>query len=1421
MIAMKRLIFLLASFLCFQLAEAQVEVNVKLSTSNPSLKSLFTQFQGQELTEASLPSYARQQQNWLGELRYIQALTSAGRAMRSPLGQWFTLHLASDQVASLRQSGNFDFVEVNQTYSLDGLQYTPNDDSLAQQWYHRFIQSEKAWDISRGAPNVKVGVIDTGLDFDHPEFQGQLWINALEDANGNGSFEPWPSDSIFQGLPGDFDGIDGDGNGFVDDVVGYDFTDQPRSPFGGDFLFEDPYPLDDNVHGTAVSGVIHAKENNGLGIAGLAPRCKLMVLRAFALSGGGEDDDIARAIVYAADNGVNVLNLSFGDNYPSQMMHEAIIYAYNKGVVLVASAGNGNGDKLHYPSGFDEVISVSASTANLATDFESLWPLSGYGLNTDLCAPGSNILTTSLVEENAQGQVSQFFRIQGTSFSAPLVSGAAALLISQRGPLSPQQIRGILTSTADNITQDGEGWNHFTGAGRLNVFKALRAAGTSRVQITSPSHDSGSEADEVAVVGSVLDPEFLKYHIEYQVSVEGEGDWIPILQDQAYQVADDTLAIWTLDSLEEGNYTLRIRLEKTNGSTAEDRIRFVRDLSPAQIEFKYAGPCWDNQSRKQLFVFRSNDAGNNTLYFRQKGSPTWKKRNFDGRTRNGEFLLGQGELGQGDFEAFIENENFSGLKGYSDTLSFTFFPASIPQFGYIEKSFRLPAGWYLPQTFDLDEDQQPEVIMNQYDESLSFGQLNIYEFRGGIFVKADSSTFRGILIPREVGDIEGDGSLEMLVSANDSAYVLTQSQGGRLPSEPLFSDEGEGRFAARLANTDLDPRLEIITKDEKDYFILDGADFTQEQKLEDNSGGFDIGIAPRVLVEDFDGDGNPEIAFGDGDGDLLIYEYRGGEYVRTFLDTTQLSRSGNLLTAGDFDGDEQKEIFVATYPDFLENEDFENNPAYMVLRIFRSNGNDSYELAWKDALYDVDTDRFNAATAGNLDGDAADELAITSAPRTFVLDFSNGTYQMDWFYPISLATHHIIHDFDQNGVAELGLGIGDSTYFFEKELNRLAPPPVEQLQGFVINESSVSLSWPPSAGATAYEIWRVRDPLNNDLAAVLEEYQGNTFVDNNLDPNTLYLYVLKATQGQEKSGFGNAIFLTPHKPPRLDSAEALTDRQVMLYFSEKVVAREEDKAKFLLNGTQSPNALLQTGANSKRLIATFSQGLEEGRHSIEVDSSFQDADLAFIEAPFTSTTFSYEEELSDCLILKDWRIAGEKEVVLKFDRPLDESLALDSANYRIDPGGFISEVRWEGEKQNSVRIEVGDVRLGALGYAVSITADLCTPLGVCTCGEGNTATFSSFKEDLSEVFVYPNPYVKNDFVDGIRFAHLTKQATVEVYSLSGRFIQRLEENDGDGGLEWNLRDESGLKLKPGVYLYKVSTRQEGVESILKKFTVVE
>ncbi|MEM7509901.1 MAG: S8 family serine peptidase, partial [Bacteroidota bacterium] len=763
-----RNICILGLFLWILPVQAQQEVNVKLKQEG-KLSSFLTSYQKSEKSSSTIRQL----------FPYLEGMSSAQqlhlRKEKSGLERIYNLSFPGSKnttqlIDLLASSGEFEYVEPNYRRKVHALEMAPMDDSTSAQWYHQFIQTFEAWDLSKGSSDVRIGVLDTGLDFGHPEFEGQIGVNAAEDLNGNGSFEPWPVSENRGGLSGDFDGIDNDQNGFTDDVSGYDFTDQIRSPFVGDYLDPDPNPQDDNNHGTQVAGVIGARADNQIGGVGIAPDCKLVVLRAFSALGMGDDDDIARAIVYAADNGIDVLVMSFGDLFPSITMHEAIKYAYEKGVVLVASAGNATGDELHYPSGFDEVISVSGTIFNEERNEETIWPLSSFGVTVDIAAPASDIFTTFIRDVDGSPA---FGRIQGTSFSAPMVASAIGLLFSIRGKLPPRQVQGLLASTADDISI--EGWDHFTGAGRLNLFKLLSFSGSSTAEIISPINDEGTSGNVVSIVGTVLDPEFASFSLSWEEGVKGEENWTPIIENQTYQVNADTLTVWDISDLEEGEYTLRLVINKTDGSTLEDRNRFVVDRSSPELKISVSSNAWDNEENKVFIDFRSNDRALHTLHFKKVGESEEKSLKFDQFTRIGHFLLGQESLSPGAYEMRVSATNRAGITGESTPFNISFQPASLPEHGFDSLTYGLPNGRYLPGTYDFDKDGLQEVIYSKYDRALRPGKIFISEFNGSRFVEVDSLDFKPILLPKDVGDTDQDGLLEIFCSISDSSFLVEQA----------------------------------------------------------------------------------------------------------------------------------------------------------------------------------------------------------------------------------------------------------------------------------------------------------------------------------------------------------------------------------------------------------------------------------------------------------------------------------------------------------------------------------------------------------------------------------------------------------------------------------------------------------------------
>ncbi len=350
-----------------------------------------------------------------------------------------------------------------------------NDPNVSDQWYLEQIGAFDAWDTQTDASSVVVAIIDSGIDLDHPDLAGNIWVN---------------DDPI--------DGIDNDQNGFIDDRNGWDFVSDDNDPTPD--VTEDELDPIAMTHGTMVAGIVGALGNNSVGTSGIAWRVRLMSLRGLNSAGAGSSTDVANAIYYAVANGADIINLSFSGYESDDILNDAIAYAFHSGVVIVAAMGNANvnaNDKTVYPvclrSGEDDyVIGVGASDRrDERADF------SNYGSEcTDLVAPGVSIFGLSY--QDAVNGYDDFYDNgwQGTSVAAPMVVGASALLLAKYPNLTPTGVRLALEAGVDAIP-DTEPEKAHLGAGRLNVAKAL-TAGESFVT----PEEAGEDARYIRTAGS-------------------------------------------------------------------------------------------------------------------------------------------------------------------------------------------------------------------------------------------------------------------------------------------------------------------------------------------------------------------------------------------------------------------------------------------------------------------------------------------------------------------------------------------------------------------------------------------------------------------------------------------------------------------------------------------------------------------------------------------------------------------------------------------------------------------------------------------------------------------------------------------------------------------------------------------------------
>ena len=453
-------------------------------------------------------------------LRSGTTIMSTGRytgvnRLRVPSGK-----TVEDIINEYKSDPNVEYAEPNYIYHAH---MTPNDTYYnPYQWHMPAINVELAWDITSGS-GVIIGIIDTGIAYEN-----------------YGSFLQAP------------------------DLAGTNFV------AGYDFVNNDSHANDDGAHGTHVCGTIAQTTNNNLGCAGVAFNATIMPIKVLDSSGSGYVTDISEGIIYAADNGCNVINMSLGGSIGSSTLQNAVEYAYNNGVTIICSAGNAGTPLAQYPAAYSQCISVSATRYD-----DEIAGYSSYGSTIDICAPGGDIDVDQNGDGYGDGVLQQTFAqndptdfgyyfYEGTSMSAPHVTGSAAMVIAAGGgSMSPSEVRNILEGTATDL--GASGWDQYYGHGKVNVYAAVLEAqggGTAPVAAFSGAPVSG----DVPLTVTFTD-----------ASANSPTSWSWTFGDGGTSTAQNPVYEYT----SAGTYTVVLAVSNSYGSDTETKTDYISVTEPS------------------------------------------------------------------------------------------------------------------------------------------------------------------------------------------------------------------------------------------------------------------------------------------------------------------------------------------------------------------------------------------------------------------------------------------------------------------------------------------------------------------------------------------------------------------------------------------------------------------------------------------------------------------------------------------------------------------------------------------------------------------------------------------------------------------------------------------------------------------------
>ncbi|MBI5701244.1 S8 family serine peptidase [Candidatus Saganbacteria bacterium] len=418
----------------------------------------------------------------------------------------------STAIKELRALPEIEYAEPNYIYHAF---LTPNDQYFSLQYGLAKISCEAGWDATTGTSEVIVGIVDTGVNYNHADLAGKI-------------------------------------------ILGYDYSNS------------DSDPMDDNGHGTHLAGIIGASTNNSVGIAGVNWNVKILAVKSLDSGGSGTSLGVARGINYAANNSAEVVNMSFGQPVDDATIKDSIISAYGKGCVLVAAAGNDDVNTPEYPAAYnDYVIAVGSTDQN---DAKSEWGTnpntgalqgSNYGTWVDVCAPGTLIWST--------WHTGSYLQKNGTSMATPHVAALASLILSQDQTFTQSEVRSRIENSCDNIDSANPSYVGLLGRGRINVAKAL---GLPIAKITSPSSAS-YVSGTIEVSGSATSAILLNY--EVQVGTGYPATLYQTLAAGTSAISQGTLCSFNTKIKSDGIHTLKLICRSTNALTSETTTKITID----------------------------------------------------------------------------------------------------------------------------------------------------------------------------------------------------------------------------------------------------------------------------------------------------------------------------------------------------------------------------------------------------------------------------------------------------------------------------------------------------------------------------------------------------------------------------------------------------------------------------------------------------------------------------------------------------------------------------------------------------------------------------------------------------------------------------------------------------------------------------